>query len=98
MPANIADAGMVRIHAHTILRAVIHLTLAACSTAPTPIIEPAITWVVLTGIPKCDVPMSTSADAELEQNPSISRILVMLVPMVLTMRHPPNTVPREIAV
>jgi len=49
-------------------------------------------------MPKCEVPRSTIAAAALEQNPSISRILVMLVPMVLTIRHPPNTVPSEMAV
>lgn len=58
--AQSAVMGIVSTHASRIFLAVTHLTLAACSTVPTPMIDPAITCVVLTGIPKCAVPNNTS--------------------------------------
>lgn len=96
--AQAADAGMVSIHAQTIFLAVIQRTLAPCSTLPTPIMEPAMTCVVETGIPKCAVVKSTAADAVSAQIPSFACIFVILVPIVLTIRHPPNIVPIDIAI
>lgn len=46
-----ALAGIVIIHAHTILFPMPHLTADILLTAPTPIILPEIAWVVLAGIP-----------------------------------------------
>jgi hypothetical protein len=53
IPALIkAEIGIVSIHAQKIFLVTPHLTAEAPFTAPTPIIEPVIVWVVLTGIPK----------------------------------------------
>lgn len=97
MAEHSAVNGIVRNHAHIILRAVIHLTAAPFSMAPTPIIEPAMTCVVLTGIPQWAVPSRTMAEAVSAENPSIGRIFMILVPMVLTILQPPIMVPRDIA-
>ncbi len=43
--------GIVKIHAHMILRATPHFTVLAPIVVPTPMIDEQITWVVLTGIP-----------------------------------------------
>lgn len=56
----IAAAGIVSIHAPTILRAMPHLTAESLSVAPTPIIEDDITCVVLTGIPIAAMLASTT--------------------------------------
>ena len=70
--AHIAVMGMVNIHAQTIFRAVAQRTALIFSTVPTPMIAPEITWVVDTGMPKCAVPMSTSAADDSAQNPSVA--------------------------
>jgi hypothetical protein len=46
-----ADAGIVRIHAHTMRPANPQRTADSRFVAPTPTMEPVIVWVVLTGIP-----------------------------------------------
>jgi hypothetical protein len=53
MAAEIAAAqGMVRIQAHTIWPATPQRTAVSLRREPTPMIEPVIVWVVLTGMPK----------------------------------------------
>ena len=54
-------AGMVMIHAHTILRVTPHFTAVIQRVAPTPIMAPVIVWVVLTGIPPHAAPMILTA-------------------------------------
>ncbi len=89
--------GIVRNQAHIIRRAVIHRTPPPFSMAPTPIMEPAMTCVVLTGIPKWAVPIRTMAEAVSAENPSMGRIFMIFVPIVLTILQPPIMVPRDIA-
>src|SRR5438309_896871 len=55
-PATMAEAGIVRIQAITILRATPQRTAESRSLAPTPMIALEITWVVETGIPNCEAP------------------------------------------
>ncbi len=64
-----ADAGIVNIHAPTILRAIPHLTAESLSVAPTPMIEEDITWVVLTGTPSAAMLARTSPPDVSAQKP-----------------------------
>ena len=52
IPEIVAAAGIVRTQAHTILLPIPHLTAEALFAAPTPMMDPEIVWVVLTGMPK----------------------------------------------
>jgi hypothetical protein len=52
--------GIVRIHAHAMVRATPHFTALAPMVVPTPMIEVQIIWVVLTGIPAIDAPETGS--------------------------------------
>ena len=52
--ATVAAAGIVIIHAQTIIPATPHLTADKRFSEPTPTIDPVIVWVVLTGIPRND--------------------------------------------
>src|SRR6185503_17322579 len=96
--AMIPAAGIVTIHAHTILPANPQRTADKRCVAPTPTIAPVIVCVVLTGMPKCVAIVIASAPPVSAQNPPTGRSFVIRVPIVFTMRHPPNKVPREIAV
>src|SRR5919109_5316775 len=55
------DAGMVTIHAQRIRPATPQRTADSRCSAPTPMIEPLIVCVVLTGMPATAVPMSVIA-------------------------------------
>ena len=96
-PEMVAAAGIVTTHAATILLPTPHLTADSLLEAPTPMIEPEIVWVVLTGIPKCAVAASTAAAAVSAEKPWNGWSLVILDAIVLTIRHPPKKVPSEIA-
>ena len=50
--AMIAEAGIVRIQAHTMRPAMPHRTADRRLVAPTPTMEPVMVWVVETGMPK----------------------------------------------
>ena len=65
---------------------------------PTPMMEEQITWVVLTGIPAADAPRIVTAPAVSAAKPFTGRSFVILYPMVLTIRHPPASVPSAIVV
>ena len=65
---------------------------------PTPTMAPVMVWVVLTGIPARAVPKRVMAPAVSAQNPPTGLSLVILEPMVWTMRQPPKYVPRAMAV
>ncbi len=54
-----AEAGIVNIQAVTILPAIPQRTAESRRVAPTPMIAPAMVWVVLTGIPNSAVPSNT---------------------------------------
>lgn len=89
-----ADMGMVRIHAHTIDPATPHRTAVSRCVVPTPMMAPVIVCVVLTGMPPSVAPMRDVAAAVSAEKPPMGRSFVILVPMVLTIRHPPAIVPR----
>ena len=73
-------------------------TAESLLVAPTPIIEPVIVCVVLTGIPICSVINKVKAPEVSAQTPSNGVTLVILVPIVLMIFQPPLRVPRPIAV
>jgi len=63
---------------------------------PTPIIPPAMVWVVLTGMPTCVANSMAAADAASAAKPSWGSSFVIPSPIVRTIRHPPNNVPSAI--
>jgi len=93
-----AAHGMVIIHAHTILPATPQRTAVKRRKDPTPIIEPVMVWVVLTGTPKAEAMVILIAAADSAQKPSTGLSFVTLDPMVFTIRHPPHMTPRASAV
>src|ERR1700686_3900720 len=95
--ATMAEAGIVRIHAHTILPATPQRTADKRCTAPTPTIAPVIVWVVLIGMPARAVPNKVMAPALSAQKPPRGLSLVIFWPMVWTIRQPPKYVPAAIA-
>ena len=72
-------------------------TAAAFRTEPTPTIAPVIVCVVDTGMPRPVARNSVIAPPVSAQKPPTGFSLVMRMPIVLTMRQPPNSVPRPIA-
>ena len=94
----LADAGIVMIHAHTIREANPHLTAETRLDRPTPIIAPVMVCVVETGMPNDVAKKSAMAPDVCALNPPDGRIRVIPIPMVLTIRHPPNKVPSPIAI
>src|SRR6478735_2287420 len=93
----IAAAGMVRTHAQTMRPATPHFTAEKRLAEPTPTIDPVIVCVVETGIPKKVAPKSVRAPAVSAQNPPTGCSFTIFVPIVLTIRHPPDSVPSAIA-
>jgi hypothetical protein len=85
-----AAAGMVKAQAQTILVATPQRTAESLWVAPTPTIAPVIVCVVLTGMPAKAVANKVIAPAVSAQNPPTGLSLVILDPMVWTMRHPPK--------
>ena len=92
-----ALAGMVKTHAMTMLPASPQRTAEALRTEPTPKIAPVMVCVVETGTPRAVAMNSVAAPPVSAQNPPTGLSLVMRWPMVLTMRQPPNSVPRPMA-
>src|SRR5438552_658585 len=88
---------MVRIQAHTIRVATPHRTAESRRVAPTPMIAPEIVWVVDTGTPPNDAPRMEIAAAASAQKPPTGCSLVIRIPMVFTIRHPPARVPAAMA-
>lgn len=64
-----AAAGIVNIHANISRLPIPHLTADALFAEPTPMIDPDIVWVVLTGIPICAVKASIAAAPVSALNP-----------------------------
>ena len=96
MALIIADAGIVSIQVVMILPAIPHLTAENRLVVPTPIIAPAIVWVVLTGIPMAVAENNVMAPAVSALNPPIGFKWVNFMPIVLTIFIPPNKVPNAI--
>ena len=64
---------------------------------PTPTIAPVMVWVVLTGTPSAVAVNSEMAPAVSAAKPPTGCSRVIFEPMVLTMRQPPDSVPRAMA-
>jgi len=92
-----AAAGMVRIQAQTMRPATPHRTEEKEVVLPTPIIAPVMVWVVETGTPKKVANKIEIAPPVSAQKPPTGFNLVIFCPMVLTIRHPPDMVPKAIA-
>src|SRR5450755_3975456 len=98
MAEKMAETGMVRIQAHNRLMVTPQRTAESLLVAPTPIMEPAMVWVVLTGIPNFSLINNVMAPAVSALTPSSGVTFVIRVPMVLIIFHPPLNVPRAIQV
>ena len=93
-----AEQGMVRTHAIIMRCPQIQRTDRKPRIVPTPRMEPVIAWVVEMGTPpKVAIKMVVAAAAS-AQKPPTGCNRVIPEPMVLTIRQPPNIVPRAIAV
>ena len=88
---------MVKTQAHMMLRATPQWTALKRCTLPTPMMPPAMVWVVETGMPAMAVPSRLTAAAVSAQKPPTGFSRVILMPMVFTMRQPPAMVPRAMA-
>src|SRR5437868_3488376 len=98
MPAaSIPLTGIVSTQAQSRLTVTPQRTADNLLVAPTPIIEPVIVWVVLTGIFKASVTNKVIAPAVSAATPSNGVTLVIRVPMVFTIFQPPLIVPNAIA-
>src|SRR3954452_8160383 len=93
----IAAMGIVRIHAQTMRPATPHLTAENRLAEPTPTIEPVMVCVVETGMPKLVAVNNVIEPAVSAQNPWTGWSLTIFVPIVLTMRQPPESVPSAMA-
>src|SRR6185503_797753 len=92
-----AELGMVSTQAQTMRPATPQRTAETFCAEPTPTMEPVMVCVVETGTPKAVARNSVIAPLVSAQNPPTGLSLVILWPMVLTMRQPPNSVPIAIA-
>ena len=95
--ATKAAAGIVSIQAQTIRPATPHFTADNRRVAPTPTIDPVIVCVVETGVPVIVTYASVIAAADSAQKPPTGFSFVIRVPIVRTMRQPPDNVPSAIA-
>src|SRR5436190_23188307 len=89
--------GMVNTHAQTMRPATPHLTAENRFAEPTPTIEPVIVCVVDTGIPNAVAVKSVMEPAASAQKPCTGCSFTILVPIVLTIRQPPESVPSAMA-
>src|SRR5512143_1727518 len=92
-----AAPGIVRIQAQTIRPATPQRTAENFRTDPVPTMAPVIVWVVDTGMPRCVARNKDAAPLVSAQKPPVGASLVMRIPIVRTIRHPPLMVPRPIA-
>ena len=94
---NAAD-GIVSTPAQTIREANPQRTADTRRDRPTPTIAPVMVCVVDTGMPS-DVAINKAIAPEVcAQKPPEGRMRVMPIPIVRTMRQPPNNVPKPIAI
>ena len=92
-----AAAGIVNTQAQMIRPATPHLTALRRRVAPTPMIAPVMVCVVETGMPKLVTPNKVKAPAVSAQKPPTGLSLVIFDPIVLTIRQPPESVPKPMA-
>jgi hypothetical protein len=92
-----AAAGMVRTQAHTMRPATPQRTADRRRVAPTPTMAPVMVWVVETGMPRYVARYREMAAAVSAEKPPIGLRAVMRWPSVLTIRQPPDRVPRAMA-
>lgn len=83
-------------HAHTMRLATPQRTHDRRRREPTPTIAPVIVCVVLTGTPNNEAINSEMAEPDSAQKPSTGRKRVIFCPIVLTILHPPESVPSAI--
>src|SRR5205085_5417320 len=83
--------------AQTMRPATPHLTAESRRVAPTPTIAPVIVCVVETGTPVRVTYASVRAAPVSAQKPPTGLSFVMRVPIVRTMRQPPESVPNPMA-
>ena len=98
MAEKTALTGIVRIQAQSRLMVTPQRTAESLFVAPTPMIDPAMVWVVLTGMPSFSLIKSVIAPAVSALTPSSGVTLVMRVPIVFTIFHPPLSVPSAMQV
>ena len=96
--ARIVHAGIVIIHASTMLPPTPHFTADSLFEAPTPMIVDEITCVVERGSPILDATSITVAAAVSAANPWIGLRCTSFTPRVLMILQPPTAVPHAIAV
>jgi hypothetical protein len=84
---------MVKIQANMIDLATPQRTADIRLAEPTPIIAPVMVWVVETGIPPREAPINVAAPANSAHDPPTGLSCVIRIDIVLTMRHPPTSVP-----
>src|SRR5574344_586408 len=89
--------GIVKTHAQSRLTVTPQRTAESRLTAPTPMILPLMTCVVLTGTLRTSVIKSVIAPAVWAQKPSTGVILVILLPIVFIIFQPPVIVPKAMA-
>src|SRR6476469_6548690 len=82
----------------TMLPATPQRTADIRSLEPTPMIALEITWVVETGIPKCDAVRMIDAAVVSAAKPWTGSSFTTFWPIVLMIRQPPAAVPSEMAV
>ena len=90
----IAEAGIVKIQVRIMLLAIPQRTAEKRLVVPTPIMAPAIVWVVLTGIPIAVALKSVMAPAVSALKPPMGFKWVSFTPMVLIIFIPPERVPK----
>ena len=96
--AEIAPAhGMVSSQAMSMRLATPQRTALSFVTLPTPMIAPAIVWVVETGMPSFVAMNSVNAPLVSAAKPPTGWSLATPIPSVRTMRQPPVIVPSAIA-
>ena len=89
--------GMVNTQAQTMRDAKPQRTADTRLDKPTPMMAPVMVCVVDTGMPSDVATNKAMAPDVCAQNPPDGRMRVMPMPMVRTMRQPPNKVPAAIA-
>ena len=95
--ARTADIGIVKTQAHSKLTVIPQRTAETLLVRPTPMIDPVIVCVVLTGTLKCSVKYKVKAPAVSAATPSNEVTFVIFDPIVFTIFHPPLKVPAAIA-
>ena len=92
------EKGIVSTQAQTMREAIPQRTAETRRDRPTPTMAPVIVWVVETGMPNHVARNSAIAPEVCAQNPPEGLIRVIPMPIVLTMRQPPNKVPSAMAI